>query len=161
MVGDGNAMGVPAEILEHIVGPAEGRFGVDDPVFSEQWSEPGSEDLGLREQSQIAGEVQLVMLKSRLETGDEVAAKHTSEYLNGEKEARARSNLASVIERKAAGGNNAVNMGMKLDLLVPGMKHAEEADLGAKMSGVARDFQECFCAGTKQQIIDHFFVLQS
>jgi len=51
MVGDGHAMGVTAEILEHIVGTAEGWFGVDDPVFSEQWPEPGSEDLGLREQS--------------------------------------------------------------------------------------------------------------
>ena len=75
MVGDGHAMGVTAEILEHIVGTAEGWFGVDDPVFSEQWSEPGSEDLGLREQSQIAGEVQLVTLKGGLESGDELAAK--------------------------------------------------------------------------------------
>ena len=75
MVGDGHAMGVTAEIMEHIVGAAEGWFGVDDPVFSEQWSEPGSEDLGLREQSQFAGEVQLVTLKSGLESGDELAAK--------------------------------------------------------------------------------------
>jgi hypothetical protein len=120
MVGDGHAMGVSAEILEYVVGTTEGWFGVDDPVFSEQWSEPGSEDLGLREQSQIAGEVQLVMLKSRLETGDELAAKHTSEYLDGEKEARTGSNPESVIERESTGGNNAVNMGMKLELLVPG-----------------------------------------
>jgi hypothetical protein len=35
MVGDGHAMGVAAEILEHVVGTAEGWFGVDDPVFSE------------------------------------------------------------------------------------------------------------------------------
>jgi len=49
MVGDGYAMGVSAEILEYVVGTAEGWFGVDDPVFSEQWSKPGSEDLGLRE----------------------------------------------------------------------------------------------------------------
>jgi hypothetical protein len=61
--------------MEHIVGTAEGWFGVDDPVFSEQWSEPGSEDLGLREQSHIPGEVQLVTLKSGLESGDELAAK--------------------------------------------------------------------------------------
>ena len=63
MVGDGDAMGVAAEILEHIVGAAEGWFGVDDPVFSEQRSQPGSEDLGLREQCQIAGKVQLAMLE--------------------------------------------------------------------------------------------------
>src|SRR6202166_723572 len=63
MVGDGHAMGVTAEILEHILGTAEGWFAVDDPVSSEQWSEPGSEGLGLREQSQIAGKMKLAMLK--------------------------------------------------------------------------------------------------
>jgi hypothetical protein len=53
MAGGGPAMGVAAEIWEHIVGTAEGSFGVNDPVSSEQWPELGSEDLGLREQSQV------------------------------------------------------------------------------------------------------------
>src|SRR5208282_564722 len=159
-VGDGHTMGVTAEILEHIVGTAEGWFGVDDPVFSEQWPEPGSEDLGLRERSQIAGEVQLVTLKGGLESGDELAAEHTAEHLDGKKKTRTRTNPAGVIERESTGGNNAVNMGMKLELLVPGMKHAEEADLGAKMSGAASHFEKRFCAGTKQQTIDQFFVVQ-
>src|SRR5260370_31006032 len=126
MVGDGYAMGVAAEILEHILGAAEGWFGVDDPVFSEQWSQPGSEDLRLCEQRQIAGEMQLTLLKGRLETGDELAAKHTSEYLNGEKEARARSNPAGVIERESAGGNNTVDMRMEPGLLVSRMQHGSE-----------------------------------
>src|SRR5258708_16807741 len=52
-------------------------------------------------------------------------------------------------------------MRMKLELLVPGMEHAEEADLSPEMSGVASDFEKRFRAGTKQQTIDHFFVLQS
>lgn len=39
-------MGVAAEILEHIVGTAEGSFGVNDPVSSEQWPEPGAKILG-------------------------------------------------------------------------------------------------------------------
>ena len=121
MVGDGYAMGIAAEILEHIFGAAEGRFGVDDPIFPEQRSEPGSEDFGLREQSQIAGKMKLATLKGRLESGDELAAKHTAEYLDGEKEARTGSNPARVIEREPAGGNNTVDMGMKLEFLVPGM----------------------------------------
>jgi hypothetical protein len=49
---------------------------------------------------------------------------------------------------------------MKLELLVPSVKHAEEADLSPEMSGVASDLEKSFCAGTKQQTIDHFFVLQ-
>ena len=35
MVGKGNAMGVAAQILEHILGATEGWFGVDHPVLSE------------------------------------------------------------------------------------------------------------------------------
>ena len=46
MVGDGHAMGVAAEILQHIFGAAKGTFQVDDPVFSKQWPEPSREDLG-------------------------------------------------------------------------------------------------------------------
>ena len=32
MVGDGDAVGIAAEILEDVLGPAEGWFGVDDPI---------------------------------------------------------------------------------------------------------------------------------
>src|SRR5206468_6157524 len=80
MIGNGPAMGIATEILEHIFGAAEGRFGVNHPVLSEPWSQPGSEDLGLREQSQVPGKMKLAMLKSRLETDDEFAAKHAPEY---------------------------------------------------------------------------------
>ena len=161
MVRDGDAVSVAAEILEHIVGAAEGRFAIDDPVFSEQRSQPGSKEFGLCEERQIPGKVQLAKLKGGLESGDELAAKHTAEHLDREKEARLRSNPAGVIERESAGGDNAMDMRMKLELLVPGMQHAEEADLSPEMGGVASDFEQSFCAGTKQQTIDYFFVLQS
>ena len=72
------------------------------------------------------------MLKSGPESGDELAAKQTPEYLNGEKEARARSNPAGVIERESAGGDDTVDMGMKLEFLIPGVQHAEEANLGPR-----------------------------
>jgi len=161
MVGDGDAMGVTAEIVEHILGAPEGWLGVDYPVFAKQRSQPGGEEFGLREPRQIPGKVQLVSLKGQLESGDELAAKHLPEHGNGEKEARVRSNPAGVIEREPAGGNNAVDMRMNLKLLVPGVEHTEKADLSSEMSGVASDCKKSFCAGTKQQTIDHFFVLQS
>ena len=43
MIGDGHPMGVAAQVLEDILGAAEGWFGVDHPVFSEEWPEPRSE----------------------------------------------------------------------------------------------------------------------
>jgi hypothetical protein len=161
MVRDGHAMGVAAEILEYILGATEGWFAVDHPVLSKQWSEPGSEDPRLNEQGQIPGKVQLAMLKGGLEASDELATKHAPQHWAGKKEARAGWNPAGVVGREPASGDDTVNVRMKLQLLIPGMQHAEEADLGCETSGMAGDFEKGFCAGTEQQIIDDLFVLQS
>jgi len=32
MIGDGDAMGITAEITQYVLGAVEGRFGVDDPL---------------------------------------------------------------------------------------------------------------------------------
>src|SRR6266404_3435553 len=42
----------------------------------------------------------------------------------------------------------------------PGVQHTEETNLCTEMSGIASDFEKSFRAGTKQQIVDHLFVLQ-
>ena len=49
MVGDGDAVGIAAEILQDVIGSAEGWFGVDDPIFAEERTQPGSEELGMGE----------------------------------------------------------------------------------------------------------------
>ena len=50
MVGNGNAMGVSSQIVQHEIGSAEGRLGVDHPVLFELLKEPaecrGAGDLG-------------------------------------------------------------------------------------------------------------------
>jgi hypothetical protein len=159
MVGNGDTVGVVAEILEHILGAAEGWLGVDYLVFAKQRSQPGGEEFGLREGRQIPGKVQLTKLKGGLETVDELAAKHPPEHRNGKKEARVRSNPAGVIEREPTRGDDTVDMGMNLEFLVPGMQHAEETDLSPEMCGVPRHLQKRFCAGPQQQTIDDLFIL--
>src|ERR1700692_2929622 len=54
-----------------------------------------------------------------------------------------------------------MDMGMKPELLIPGMQHGEEADFRAEVFRIASDFEKCFGTGAKQQIIDDFLVLQS
>lgn len=49
---------------------------------------------------------------------------------------------------------------MMLQLLIPGMENAEEADVGPEMFGIASDFDQRFSAGAEQQIVDHFLILQ-
>ncbi len=36
---------------------------------------------------------------------------------------------------------------LQAELLIPGVQHAEEADLCAKMSGIAGYLEKCFCTG--------------
>jgi hypothetical protein len=50
---------------------------------------------------------------------------------------------------------------MQSELLTPRMQHGEEADFRAEVSGIASDFEKCFCTGAEQQIVDDFLVLQS
>jgi hypothetical protein len=64
-----------------------------------------------------------------------------------------------VIERQPTGGDEAMDMGVKFDLLIPGVQHAEEADLGTQMSGSASDLEESFCTGPEQQPIEELRVL--
>src|ERR1035438_10603794 len=118
MVRDGHAMGVAAKILEYILGATEGWFAVDHPMLAKQWSEPGSEDLGLSDRCQIAREVELLVLEGGLEAGDDLATKAAPQHREGKKEARAGWNPARVVERESAGRDDTVDMGMKLQLLV-------------------------------------------
>ena len=47
-VGNGDAMSISAEIAQHVFGPAERPFGVDDPVVTEQYPQPGGEGARFR-----------------------------------------------------------------------------------------------------------------
>jgi hypothetical protein len=108
----GGYSGIAAEILQDVLGSAEGWFGIGDPIFAEERTQPGSEELGMGERCEFSGQVQLTAFEGRLQAGDELTAKHPPEYLDGEKEARAGSNPAGLIERESTGGNDAVHMRM-------------------------------------------------
>jgi len=43
MVGDGDTMSIAGEIAEDMMGTAERRFGIDDPVLTEQGTQEGAE----------------------------------------------------------------------------------------------------------------------
>jgi hypothetical protein len=47
-----------------------------------------------------------------------------------------------------------MHMRVKFEFLTPGVQHAEEADLCAKMFGIAGNFAQCFCTGSEQEIVD-------
>jgi len=56
-----------------------------------------------------------------------------------------------VIRRKTTGGYHAMDMGMMLEPLIPGVQDAEESYFGTKMLRVAGDLAERFGTGPEQK----------
>jgi hypothetical protein len=57
-VGNGDAMGVGAEIAQHMFRPAERPFAVDDPVVTEQYPQPGGEGARFRKRQEMSVELE-------------------------------------------------------------------------------------------------------
>jgi hypothetical protein len=64
------------------------------------------------------------------------------------------------IRSNTAGGKYTVDVRMKLQSLIPGVEHAEEAYLGPKMPWIASDLQQGLGAGMKEQVVNQPLVLQ-
>jgi len=92
---------------------------------------------------------------------DELAAEYAAENANGQEEGASRGDPVGMIRRQTAGGNDAVDMRMKLQALIPAMEHAEEADLCAEVSRIASDLKQGLCARVKEQVVDEPLVLQA
>ena len=79
MVGDGDAVGVARQIMQHMLGAAEGRLGIDDPVLSVKCAQEDGEVLLLMKRSALAEEAQLMAGKEAPQSGDELAAEDAAE----------------------------------------------------------------------------------
>ncbi|MFZ0866745.1 MAG: hypothetical protein WAN06_08870 [Candidatus Sulfotelmatobacter sp.] len=76
------------------------------------------------------------------ESGGELTAEYTAEHLDGKEEGAVRGDPTGMIRSETAGGEHAVDMGMMLQSLIPGMEHAEETDLCAEVTRIAGDLQQ-------------------
>jgi hypothetical protein len=60
MVGDGDAVGVASQLVEHMFGTAEGRLGIHDPVLVIEHAQEDGEALLLMKWDALAKEAQLI-----------------------------------------------------------------------------------------------------
>jgi hypothetical protein len=92
-------------------------------------------------------------------SSDELAAEDAAEYADGKEEGTPCGDPARMVRSDAACGQYAVDVGMKLQALIPAMEHAEETDLSSKMLGIASDLQQSLCTGVEEQVVDEPLVL--
>ena len=66
LVGDGHPVGVMAEVAKDMPGSTEGRFGVDDPFGSSEFSDPPFEDRWVSPAGDVAGEAEFSLFEDLL-----------------------------------------------------------------------------------------------
>src|SRR5271155_1778681 len=94
------------------------------------------------------------------QTSEELAAEYAAEDLHRQEERIAGPYPAAVVRRQAARRNGAVNMRMEKQVLSPGVQNADHTDLRTEVFGIACYFQQCLCAGGKQQVVKYARVVQ-
>jgi len=97
MVGDGNAMGVGAQVVKDILGASERWLAVDNPVLAEEGAEERCEGLRFCQRPEVPVETELAVGEGALETRDELATEDSTQSLDGEKKTVAGLNPAQVI----------------------------------------------------------------
>ena len=105
-------------------------------------------------------EVELAIVKSLFERVDELAAKDLAQHFLGKEVVLSCVDPAGVIGREAAGGNDDMEMRVKIELLAPTMQYREKTDLRTEVFWVASDFEKGFGTAAEQEIVDDLLVLQ-
>ena len=88
VIGDGHAVGVASQILEHAVRSAKGRFDVDHPIDGGGLITQSLEGGGIGESFQFAAEMQSALSKRAAEGSEEGFPEAMAEQAHREKEGR-------------------------------------------------------------------------
>ncbi len=115
-------MDVAAKVIKQMLRRTERLFGVDDPrCFSQSFDQQlkvGSISQG----SGFSWEDELVLIEGPLEKIKELTLEHDTEGFDTEEEVFAAGDPAVLIERQSSFWEQAVEMEVVLELLIPGMQ---------------------------------------
>jgi hypothetical protein len=116
---------------------------------------------GLCPASQGAVKTELALSVSILEQSEELASEEAAQHSDRKKEVLTARDPTRPLRGETAPGNHTMDMGMVMEVLSPGVKHGEEAELSAQVSGIGSDLEQGLRAGAQEKMVDNLLVLQS
>jgi len=84
VVGDGDTMSITAEIADDLFRPAEGGFGINNPILTKKCSEKRREVFRFRQVMDRSGACQPLLVMSAAESGNELSTKNFGESFDGQ-----------------------------------------------------------------------------
>jgi hypothetical protein len=157
-VADGDAVGITAEILQHVRRASEGGLGVNDPVFRLQRGQESGEGARSAQRSEVSEKAQGAIEVSFAESLQYEAPEESGEDFDGEKESAAGGDPTFMVGRETAAGNDAMQVGVEVQVLAPTMENAEEAELQSET--FCRGAGERLGGGVEEDAVDDLFVIE-
>jgi len=96
-IGEGDAMGIASQVMEDLLGTAEGRFGVESPIGGAQGMDQGAPSVRVSQGEESSVESQLSLLSSLLEQMKKATSEEAAENEDRQEEARASRDPAGAI----------------------------------------------------------------
>ena len=163
IVGDGDAVGIAADVVEHLLGSGERALGIDHPFGSfVQAPDNGQKACALAAGSPGARRRTAACRRRRPSedtSGTSGGTGGTGPGPAGRSPAGRRSSgcRRARVRRRARHNADADDAAV----LSPGVEHGEEADLGAQVLGIGGDGAQGLGRGPEQNAVDHLLVLVS
>ena len=122
MIGDSDSVGVSGEVLEHLLGPAEGRLGMDNPIFVPYGLEPGLPDFGMLEVSKSSVKLELMVFEGALQLGKKLTAEQSAHDANRQKEPVPTAPPPFAVADTPHARDDAVQVRMHMEVLSPSVQ---------------------------------------
>ncbi len=133
MIGNRDPVGVASQVVEKFLRTGEGRLGVDVPRFSREFAPPAALPSGRTELDPVRRQVEFAELDQSCERLEVFSAKDLAERSDGEQELRVGCVPRSLIVCPSARGDDAMDVKMGAQLLVPRVQNQGEPDLAAEI----------------------------
>ena len=140
------------QVLQHLLRPpsSEGRLGVHDPLGLSTGGEPALKLARVRQCAELAMKAELPLIEGAAEQSQELAPEDPAEHAHREKKTRSATDPSLAIPRRPSARDEAMHMGVLLEVLAPGVQDGQEADLGAKLLGIGGDLLQSLGGGSKR-----------
>ena len=93
---------------------------------------------------QCSVKLQFLLLESLLQIGDDLPSKHARKHLDNQEELRAARDPAVTVVRETTAGNDAMQVGMKHEVLPPAMEDSKKTDAGAEVFRIGSNRNQSF-----------------
>ena len=159
-VRNGDPVRVAREVFQDLVRTSEGRLGVDHPLLRTGLEQHPAEGLWFRQRSEIPAQEEASLIVGPLELIQQLSPEEPTQDPDGEEETCAAVDPPGAVQGQPPGRHHAVEMGMVVQSLSPGVEDGQEADPGSQVSFLGRDIEQGPGHRLEEEVVDDPRVLE-